>query len=57
VRSWRVRAARAMEEAAPLGLVWGSAWPSGAALRGEAPSHPEVRRLKTVVPSVGEKAV
>jgi len=31
-------------------------WPFGVALRGEASNHPEVRWLKTVVLSVGEKA-
>ena len=31
-------------------------WPLGAALRGEASNHPELRWLKTVVVSVGEKA-
>jgi hypothetical protein len=31
-------------------------WPFGVALRGEAPNHPKLRWLKTVVVSVGEKA-
>jgi hypothetical protein len=31
-------------------------WPFGVALRGEASNRPELRWLKTVVVSVGEKA-
>jgi hypothetical protein len=31
-------------------------WPSGAGLRGQAPNHPVLRWLKTVVVSVREKA-
>jgi hypothetical protein len=31
-------------------------WPSGVVLRGEAPNHPVLRWLKTVVVSDGEKA-
>ena len=31
-------------------------WPSGVALRGEAPNHPVLRWLKTVVVSDREKA-
>jgi hypothetical protein len=31
-------------------------WPSGVGLRGQAPNHPELRWLKTVVVSVRERA-